>query len=243
MFSFFKKRIDKNLPLFSNIHTDFHSHLIPGVDDGSPDIESSIFYIKELVKLGFKKIITTPHVMSDFYPNTSEKLLEGYYLLKKHLEEQSVEVEFGLGAEYFLDENFDNILSQNQILSFGNNHVLIEMSFIEPYRELHQVVFNLISKGYTPILAHPERYPYFANKLKKLNEIKDMGCLFQVNTLSLTNYYGTTVQKLALQLFANNMVEFISTDLHHKRHLEALQNFPVDKQKLIEKSNLLNNTL
>jgi protein-tyrosine phosphatase len=243
MFSFFQKKRDKNNPLFSNIHTDVHSHLIPGVDDGSPDMETSLQFLKALNNLGFKKIITTPHIMTDFYPNTSKDLIEKYNTLKERLILENIDIDLQLGAEYFLDENFENLIKSDDLLTFGDNHILIEMSFIEPYRELHQVLFNLISKGYKPILAHPERYPYFVNKLNKLDNIKDMGCAFQVNVLSLTNYYGKVVNKLAMQLFANNMVEFIGTDLHHNRHLSAIQNFPANMQQLVEKTKNLNNTL
>lgn len=243
MFSFFKKKVDGISLLFSNIHTDFHSHLIPAVDDGSPDIETSIRYIKDMVALGFTKIITTPHIMSDFYPNTSDKLREGFALLKNQLEKEKIKVELEVAAEYFLDEHFEKLLEQNDILTFGDNHVLIEMSFIEPNRNFHQIVFNLISKGYRPILAHPERYPYFVGSLDKLEEIKDMGCKLQVNLLSLTNYYGKAVNKLALQLFAKKMVDFVGTDLHHDRHLQAIKDLSVDLRNLINKANLLNNTL
>lgn len=243
MFSFFKKKIDKPTLLFSNIQTDFHSHLIPAVDDGSPDIETSIRYIKDLVALGFNKIITTPHIMSDFYPNTSDKLKEGFVLLKKQLKEEKINVQFEVAAEYFLDEYFEKLLEKNDILTFGDNYVLIEMSFIEPNRNLHQIVFDLLSKGYKPILAHPERYPYFVGQLEKLEEIKDMGCKLQVNLLSLTHYYGKAVNKLALQLFTKKMVDFVGTDLHHDRHLQAIQGLPQDIRNLINKTLLLNNTL
>lgn len=243
MFSFFKKKIDKPTLLFSNVQTDFHSHLIPAVDDGSPDIETSIRYIKDLVALGFNKIITTPHIMSDFYPNTSDKLKEGFVLLKKQLKEEKINVQFEVAAEYFLDEYFEKLLEKNDILTFGDNYVLIEMSFIEPNRNLHQIVFDLLSKGYKPILAHPERYPYFVGQLEKLEEIKDMGCKLQVNLLSLTHYYGKAVNKLALQLFTKKMVDFVGTDLHHDRHLQAIQGLPQDIRNLIDKTPLLNNTL
>lgn len=243
MLSFFKKKIEKPPFLFLNIQTDFHSHLIPGVDDGSPNTETSIRFIKEMMALGFTKIITTPHIMSDFYPNTSEKLQEGFILLKKQLEEQQVNVQFEVAAEYFLDEHFERLLDQNDILTFGDNYVLIEMSFIEPNRNLHQIVFNLITKGYKPILAHPERYPYYVGRLDKLEEIIDMGCKLQVNLLSLTHYYGKAVNKLALQLFTNNMVDFVGSDLHHDRHLQAIQGLPQEIRNLLDKTALLNNTL
>jgi tyrosine-protein phosphatase YwqE len=243
MLSFCKKKVGRPSLLFSNIQTDFHSHLIPGVDDGSPNTETSIRYIKEMVALGFTKIITTPHIMSDFYPNTSEKLKEGFILLKKQLEEQQINVQFEVAAEYFLDEHFERLLDQNDILTFGDNYVLIEMSFIEPNRNLHQIMFNLITKGYKPIMAHPERYPYYVGRLDKLEEIIDMGCKLQVNLLSLTHYYGKAVNKLALQLFTKNMVDFVGSDLHHDRHLQAIQGLPVEIRNLIDKTPLLNNTL
>ena len=132
MFSFFRKKEQKLEPVgFEILNCDIHSHFIPGIDDGSPDIETSVKLVKKMQELGFKKIITTPHVMHDFYRNTPEIILSGLEDLKKELKAQSIEVDISAAAEYYVDYYFESKLNEGEdFLTFGNKHILIETSFV-----------------------------------------------------------------------------------------------------------------
>jgi tyrosine-protein phosphatase YwqE len=224
MFNFFKKK-KETTPFvdFSIIGTDIHSHFIPAIDDGSDSLETSITLIKGLVAQGFKHIITTPHVMSDHYENTSEVILSGLKTVQERLNTEGVNVTLHAAAEYYMDEYFLNLLSTQPLLTLWDNHVLVEMGFYSPPRGWEDYFFKISLKGYQPILAHPERYSYFHKSYVEYNEIKEKGVLLQVNALSLTGYYGESVKKTAFRLLDDKLIDFIGTDAHHVRHIETLK--------------------
>jgi protein-tyrosine phosphatase len=224
MFSFLKKK-KESTPLvdFSLIGTDIHSHFIPGIDDGSDSLETSMTLIKGLVDLGYKNIITTPHVMSDHYPNSSEDILTGLAKVRERLITEGVNVKIHAAAEYYLDEYFLNLLNTEPLLTLWDNYVLVEMSFYSPPRGWEDYFFKIALKGYQPILAHPERYPYFHKSYVEYKEIKEKGVALQLNVLSLIGYYGESVKKTAFRLLDDKLIDFIGTDMHHVRHLETVK--------------------
>ncbi|HEV2481421.1 MAG TPA: CpsB/CapC family capsule biosynthesis tyrosine phosphatase, partial [Puia sp.] len=112
-------------------------------------------------------------------------------------------------------------------LPLKDNLLLVELSFIVPAINLKQVLFDLQLKGYQPVLAHPERYLYFAGNKGWYDKLRESGCLFQLNLLSFTGHYGREVRALAEYLVKKKYVDFLGTDLHHKRHLELLGSSPV----------------
>jgi tyrosine-protein phosphatase YwqE len=160
---FSKKKIELELdPLdFSVLKTDIHSHFIPGIDDGSPDMETTISLIKEMQGLGFKKVITTPHVMSDFYKNTSDIILKGLTDIRSELKVQNINMEIEAAAEYYIDYDFEQKIGKEKFLTFGDNYILVELSFMEAPKNLFDIIFKLQLEGYKVALAHPERYAFF----------------------------------------------------------------------------------
>ena len=222
MFNLFKKSPPPTLPDFSMLGADLHSHLLPGIDDGAPDLETSLELIQALQHLGFQRIFTTPHVMSDFYPNSRDTILRKRDEVKEALDELGIALEFGAAAEYFIDETFAALLKKEPMLTLPGDRVLIEMSFHQPYPDLHRVIFDLQMKGYHPILAHPERYPYYRTA-DDYENLKTMGCALQVNLLSLTGYYGKPIQSAAKTILGLGLADFLATDLHHARHAENLR--------------------
>jgi len=207
-----------------------HSHLLPGIDDGSPDLSTSFELIKGLQALGFEKLITTPHIFLDYYPNTSSIIQNGVKSLIKALRKEKITVEIEAAAEYYTDRHFDGLLNKNDILCFSSQrYVLIEMSFISATPNIEAVIFNLITKGYQPILAHPERYPYWHHNQKVYDHLRSLGCLMQLNILSLMGYYGHSVEKQALAMVKAHQIDFLGTDLHHRNHLDALKSIQFDK--------------
>ena len=239
------------LPFFSSknqqslVSVDIHSHLIPAIDDGAKDMERAVELILSLKEMGYKKLITTPHI-SDMFLNRSEDILKAYSNLKSELNKRSIDIEIEVAAEYYADENFEKLLSQGDILSFGEEkYLLFELSYFTSPQDLESLVYEIKLAGYTPVLAHPERYVYLHNNIKKYQNIRDMGVLFQINLVSISNYYSEDVMKTVKLLIVNGMVDFIGSDTHHTRHIKFLKkSFSIALYKKIFKHNkILNNTL
>ena len=244
MLSFFKKTPKDTFADFLKV--DIHSHLIPGIDDGSPDMETSIHFLEKLIMLGYEKVITTPHIMTDFHPNNSTIIRNGLKALKKELKKRNIIIEVEAAAEYFLDTNFEKLLLENDILCFGSKkYVLVEMSFVSPTPNFEEIIFNLLTKGYTPILAHPERYNYWHENFKIFPYIRELGCLMQVNIPSLLGYYGKPTKNLSIQLIKSGYIDFLGTDLHHNRHLQLFIDgkFDHEMNSLLKKHDFKNFSL
>jgi tyrosine-protein phosphatase YwqE len=244
---FFRKKSENNTavaPFLAGIETDIHSHLIPGVDDGVQDLETSIRFIETLHSLGIKKVITTPHIMMDRYPNSVETLSTPYNSVQEKLLENSLGIRFHHAAEYYMDEYFEELMKK-PLFTLNGELVLVEISFMSAPPQLHQWLFELQAQGYRPIMAHPERYNYYHGQLEEYKTFKQRGCYLQVNLLSLTGYYGRHIQKAAEWLIEHKLIDFIGTDLHHEKHLEAILAIGKDKKllKLLEVYPFKNNTL
>jgi protein-tyrosine phosphatase len=232
--------------LFSSLGTDIHSHLIPGIDDGAQNMDESIALVKDLYYLGFRKIVTTPHIMADFYKNTPEIILSGLDKLKLALRNEGIIVDISAAAEYYLDEFFVDKIGKEELLTFGDNYVLFELSFINKQPNLADVIFQLKTNGYKPVLAHPERYRYWnKNIVAECEKIKETGAYLQLNTISLTGFYGKDVRKNARDLIDSGLIDFIGSDTHKTRHLQALNLAEKDKyiQKLLNSGTLLNSKI
>ena len=164
----------------SVLNCDVHSHFIPAIDDGSISIENSVEMIKEFYNLGYKKIITTPHIMSDFYRNTPETILNGLENVRTALKNEGVSVQLEAAAEYYLDADFEKKIEEQKLLTFGKNYLLFEVSYMNAPDNLDRVIFKLMTSGYKPVLAHPERYPFWYNHFEKYEELKDKGTLHEI---------------------------------------------------------------
>ncbi|MCO4292106.1 histidinol phosphatase [Solitalea sp. MAHUQ-68] len=224
MFGLFNKKNKVESVPFSFPKVDIHSHLIPGIDDGSPDLPTTINYLTELQELGYEYVITTPHVMMDMYPNSMSTILKGCDEVRNAITQVGLKIEFDTAAEYFIDEQFLELIANNQLLSFGRDqYILFEMSFMQESLLVERVIFDLKAKGYTPLLAHPERYNYYLQNHDNLHHFKELGCKLQLNLNSVTGYYGSKQKALALKLLREGLVDFVGTDLHHEKHLNALK--------------------
>lgn len=224
MFGLFKKRSKEPSIDFSSIATDMHSHIIPSIDDGAPNLETALAMARKYVALGFKKVIATPHVMADFYRNTPDTINKGLDVLKEGLLKNEIDLEVEAAAEYYFDETFINKLNRKEVLGFGNNYLLFELSYINQPPNLLDVLFKIQDAGFYPVLAHPERYPYYHGSIENYQQIKEYGCFLQLNTISLTGYYGKGVKSAAESLVDYNCVSFLGSDMHHLRHAQALKN-------------------
>ena len=243
MLSIFNKRPQRP-PDLSGLVTDMHSHLVPGIDDGATDVANSIELINGLRELGYQKFITTPHVLWDIFKNNSATITPSYEALKAGLAENKINTPIKFAAEYFLDYHVDELIEDEiPLLTIKDNWVLVEFSFVSAPLDLKEKLFSLQMSGYQPVIAHPERYTYFGRTKEKYEEFKEAGHYLQVNLLSLTGYYGKIVQEIAQMLVKNKYVDFLGTDLHHIRHLNALQSAShlTDTIKLLQDSGTLLN--
>jgi protein-tyrosine phosphatase len=223
MFGFFKRK--KNDPIilqnFDAIAVDMHSHVLPGIDDGAATVEDSVFLIRQMMQAGIKKVIASPHIMQDYYRNTPETVNAALAVLRDELKRQNIDIPVEAAAEYYFDEYFIDLVEKGELLSFGSDkYILMEFSFINKPPVFIPTLGKLIDMGYKPILAHPERYLYL--KLDELKNMKHWGFHLQINTISLTGYYGKESKKMAEDLIDEGLVDFIGTDMHHPRHAEAL---------------------
>lgn len=222
--SLFKKREPREKIDFSAFGTDMHSHLIPGIDDGAPTLEDSIVLIKELAALGFKKLITTPHVMNDYFRNTPEIIMSGLETVRKAIAENGINISIDAAAEYYLDDGLIEKIESRNLLTFGDRYLLFEISYVNQPDNLRDAIFRMQMAGYKPILAHPERYPFWFHDFRHFEEMRDSGVLLQININSLTGYYSPPAKKIAEKLIDLNMVDMIGTDTHHLRHIAQLKN-------------------
>jgi len=221
--SLFKKKNKEPEFNFSALKADMHSHLIPGIDDGAQRMEDSLALIRRMQDLGYQKLIATPHVMADYYRNSPEIINSGLSKLKAALVENNIDIELQAAAEYYLDEAFESKLDKGEILTINGDFLLFELSFVNYPQAFFEIIEKIKAKGCTPVLAHPERYPYLAGSVENYEQIKDTGCLLQLNIISLTGYYGRPTQKAAEELVDRNLIDFAGSDLHHLKHAEVLK--------------------
>ena len=216
MWPFRKKQTLEESGFFRGF-TDWHCHILPGVDDGVLTMDESLQILAEYERLGVKEVWLTPHIMEDI-PNTTEKLRGRFAELKTAYQGS---VMLHLASENMLDNLFEERLNKNDLLPIGKDgrHLLVETSYFNPPMGLQNILLRIKAKGYFPILAHPERYQYMAES--DYQKLKSMNILFQLNQFSLFGLYGKEVQKRAKTLQKQGMYNYIGTDLHR---ISTLQN-------------------
>jgi len=245
--SIFSKKEEIIDPIdISFLRNDIHSHLIPGIDDGSPEMETTIVLLKKFIDLGYKKVITTPHVMSDYYKNNPEIILSGLNNVRKEIKKQNLDIEIEAAAEYNLEPEFEKLLDDGKLLSFGaEKYLLFELSFFDEPLRLNETIWKMIEKGFRPVLAHVERYGYWHNNYDKVEEMINRGVKLQLNIGSVTGAYGPEVKKFAERLIKDEIIEFVGSDCHHLHHLEMINHairLPIF-HSLVKQSQILNKSL
>jgi tyrosine-protein phosphatase YwqE len=229
---------------FAFLKTDIHSHLVPGIDDGAQTVEDSIALIKRIMAMGFTSIVTSPHIKSDHYPNSTETITNGLRELHAALKAEGLDIPVKAAAEYYIDEHFMELLEKRDLLTIYENEVLVELSFMfEPVR-FHEVLFKIQTLGYRPILAHPERYAFYHNNFDEYRNLKNKGCLLQLNTIALTGYYGKPVRQIAERLLSEKLYDYCGSDMHHIKHADAMEKvLSMDVYKELTNYKFLNSRL
>lgn len=222
-FDRFKKKV---LPPFdlALIGVDMHSHLIPAIDDGSKSMEQTLVMLAKFESMGFRKVITTPHIISDTYKNTPEIILSGLNAVREAATNLGLTIEIEAAAEYYYDETLlQKLKNGEELLTFGDKMLLFEFSFhSEPVRT-EELFFELKTRGYKPVLAHFERYLYYLGKPEIANSLRENGVLIQLNLNSLSGHYGPEIKKQAEALIDNGWIDFVGTDCHRIEHLMLLE--------------------
>ena len=225
----------------NHITIDLHSHLLPGIDDGVRTIDESIKIIKKFKALGYTKLITTPHIISDSYPNTKTIIEENLKMVKNAIKEEGIDIEIEAGAEHYVDMEFLADIKADRLVPFCDKYILFETSYISKPMILEQAIFDMQSKGYVPVLAHPERYHYMQNDIESYIKLKDLGVLFQMNIKSLRNT-SNIIYKVSLKLMKLGLIDFIGSDAHRMRDMNDLERIVEDKtyQLIFENNKILN---
>jgi tyrosine-protein phosphatase YwqE len=214
---FFKRSPKKQKPLIS----DFHSHLIPGIDDGVKGYSAALEIIQELKKAGVRQVVTTPHISQHAYPNAAENILNQFASLREIVSQHAPEIDMQVAAEYYLDESFQQQLARKEpLLTFGRKHLLFETNYLSEPFQMKEVVFQLVTQGYRPMLAHPERYHFLT--VEKAADLRSRGVNLQLNLLSLIGFYSQPVQKLAEKLVDAKLINAVSSDFHQPAQAKLL---------------------
>jgi protein-tyrosine phosphatase len=239
MFGLFERKTRLNYP------TDVHSHLIPGIDDGVKSWDESLSILAQLQDLGIEKVITTPHIISDYYPNSPQLIREKVEELNVKAKSRGLAITIEAGAEYLLDDGFvKQIASDADLMVFGGKYILIETAFMNKPMNLEEVFFSLKTKGLEPVFAHPERYIYIQEDPSLLERLKAMEVLLQVNAMSFTGHYSKEAKKTAELMVKKGWVDLVGSDIHHQKHLDLFKKATQSKIfKNLGQLPLLNQTL
>jgi len=230
---------------FSSVAVDMHSHLIPGLDDGVNSIEESLNLIRKFKALGYRKLITTPHILVDYYKNTPETIQNGLSEVKEAISKEGIDIEIEAAAEYMLDDGFQNKLKARQLIPINNKYILIELPVFNEPPQLLNVIFDLQIEGFEVILAHAERYVYWYKDLNKFQLLKDRNVYFQLNAVSLSGFYPSPVKNLAEKLIELQMIDFLGSDMHNHNYMDAFEASLLSKSMslLLSSGALKNNKL
>jgi len=226
-FSFFFSKKPQNL--FRDM-VDFHNHILPGIDDGSQSVSQSLKMLELFAELGVEKIIASPHIYKELYPNTPKTIQTAYEVLDLKSKNTDTRVS-GYAAEYMVDEFFlESLRKENKLLCCFDKNILIEIPFFGAVKIIDEVQFNLQNNGYAPILAHPERYVHMRSK--NIKAIKKKGVKMQLNALSLVGIYGSGIKKKAQSWLEQGLYDFVGTDAHNELQLSKLKKIQLNRKAL-----------
>lgn len=219
---------------------DMHSHILPAIDDGSPNIEESIKMIKEAKEAGFAEIVSTSHYIEESYNSSKyerEKLIKN---INEGLEAENIDIKIYNGAEAYISTNLTELIQKEELPTINESkYLLMELPMQSQILYLDNIIYNLKTNGITPIIAHPERYSYVQKNPKILQDFVNKGVLFQANYGSIIGRYGKDAEKTVKKLLKNNMIHFLGTDTHRSGSVYTQMDKILRKlEKLIGKEKL-----
>lgn len=194
---------------------DIHCHILPGIDDGSRDVEESMEMIREAYKAGFTNIISTSHYIEESYNVPKVRRQELIDMLNSKIEQEGMQIKIYNGAEAYITPNLVELIKAEELPTMnGTKYLLMELPMHNQILNLESIVSKVINQGITLIIAHPERYSYVQKNYKVLNELAEMGVLFQANYGSCIGQYGKEAEKTLKKLLKANRISFFGTDCH-----------------------------
>lgn len=216
--------------------TDVHSHILFGIDDGSRTIEESIELLKKLKSVGFNNVILTPHfILDSTYNSNYESNIKIYKELKEKLINENIDVNIYLGNEIFIDKNVPTLLEKNIITSLnGTKYVLVEFPMHNKLLNIEDILYEIRSKGYEVVIAHPERYDAFKEDYSIVDTLREDGFLFQSNYSSILGYYGKDSIKLLKYMLKRHYIDFLGTDIHRIEKTYVIDNFKKIEKNIIK---------
>ncbi len=242
MFNFFSKK--RYLVDYLENFVDIHNHILPGIDDGAKSVADSLDLIRGFAGFGVSNFVTTPHIMHNYYPNTPETIREAMGRLNTALLEEGIkDVAIDAAAEHMIDDNFESILEQGTVMPLRKDYILVEMSFLQPPINFDQAIIKTVSKRLYPVLAHPERYKFLHHRPQKYHYYKQQGILMQLNLLSLGDHYDKEVQKMALKLLDEKLIDFVASDAHRLQHLEVIRETTLSEKVVRQLVPVINRTI
>lgn len=243
---FWKRNKESSEPLndLSLIGVDLHSHILPGLDDGSQEIYDTVHMLTGLKELGYRKAIVTPHNQADFFENPSEKILAKLDEVRNHLAKIGFDFEIDAASEYYFDYKILENIKKKELLTFGNNYILFELSPTLPPMNFETIIFEMQMAGYRPVMAHPERYGYF-HAPGKYRELTERGIMLQINISSLSPMGPAHIRKAAENMIKDELVSFAGSDIHSYQNIEIMNRMISNQHllKLVQSGLLMNNQL
>lgn len=196
---------------------DLHCHLLPGIDDGSNSIEESIETLKRAEKEGVTEIVLTPHYIENTRYNCNNKNKKKLFKkLENAKEKAGINIKLYLGNENYMSENLIELLEKEEIMTINNSrYLLFEFPLSQTYKNAKGFLYELVTAGYVPILAHPERYRDFQKNPDLAEEYTRMGILLQGNYKSLLGTYGKYAKKTLKIFLKKDLITFMASDMHH----------------------------
>lgn len=194
---------------------DFHSHILPNIDDGSRSLEETLNLIQEAKNVGFTKIISTSHYMQEYYDYNENRRKEILDFIKG----KENDIELFLGSEIYISDEMVYLLKNKEASTINNSkYVLFELPMnMKPFN-VKEVIYRLIENEYIPIIAHPERYSYVQKNIEYVKELAEMGALFQANYGSVVGWYGKDAEKTIKKLLKEDLIHFFGSDVHRANH-------------------------
>lgn len=216
--------------------TDVHSHILFGIDDGSRTISESIELLKKLKSVGFNNVILTPHfILDSTYNSNYEANIKIYNELKERLLNENIDINIYLGNEIFIDKNVSTLLEKNIITSLnGTKYVLVEFPMHNKLLNIEDILYEIRSKGYEVVIAHPERYDAFKEDYSIVDTLREDGFLFQSNYSSILGYYGKESIKLLKYMLKRHYIDFLGTDIHRIEKTYVIDNFKKIEKHIIK---------
>jgi tyrosine-protein phosphatase YwqE len=242
MFQIFATK--KFLADYLEYFVDVHNHILPGIDDGAADVSESIQLIRGFGELGIRKFVATPHIMFHYHPNTPITIRESLDLLKNAMLNEGLnDISVDAAAEHMIDDNFESILDLGEVMPLRKDHLLVEMSFLQPPINFDEAIVKIASNRLYPVLAHPERYKFLHQRTQDYGQYKKSGIQMQLNLLSLGDYYEKDIQKMAFKLLDEGLIDYVASDVHRVDHLNIIKETTLPSSVLKQIIPVINNTI